>query len=58
VAILDELERHVTAQGARLAVLGVGTTGYAKDIIRDVLHADTALVETVASLMSGGRTSS
>jgi predicted CoA-substrate-specific enzyme activase len=48
VAILDELERHVTAQGARLAVLGVGTTGYAKDIIRDVLHADTALVETVA----------
>lgn len=48
VAILDELERHVTAQGAQLTVLGVGTTGYAKDIIRDVLHADTALVETVA----------
>jgi predicted CoA-substrate-specific enzyme activase len=48
VAILDELERHVIAQGASLEVLGVGTTGYAKDIIRDVLHADTALVETVA----------
>ncbi|TVP83131.1 BadF/BadG/BcrA/BcrD ATPase family protein [Thioalkalivibrio sp.] len=48
VAILDELECHVTAQGAQLTVLGVGTTGYAKDIIRDVLHADTALVETVA----------
>jgi predicted CoA-substrate-specific enzyme activase len=48
VAILDELECHVTSQGAQLTVLGVGTTGYAKDIIRDVLHADTALVETVA----------
>ena len=48
IAILDELECHVTAQGAQLTVLGVGTTGYAKDIIRDVLHADTALVETVA----------
>ncbi len=48
VAILNELECHVTAQGAQLTVLGLGTTGYAKDIIRDVLHADTALVETVA----------
>jgi len=33
---------------AKLEVLGVGTTGYAKDILRDVLHADAALVETVA----------
>ena len=32
----------------RLTMLGVGTTGYAKDILRDVLQADTALVETVA----------
>jgi predicted nucleotide-binding protein (sugar kinase/HSP70/actin superfamily) len=29
-------------------VLGVGTTGYAKDILKDVLNADVALVETVA----------
>ncbi len=28
--------------------LGVATTGYAKDILKDVLHADVALVETVA----------
>jgi predicted nucleotide-binding protein (sugar kinase/HSP70/actin superfamily) len=28
--------------------MGVGTTGYAKDILRDVLKADVALVETVA----------
>jgi len=48
IGILDELEGQITAQGATLEVLGVGTTGYAKDIIRDVLKADTALVETVA----------
>ena len=34
--------------GATLEVLGVGTTGYAKDVLRDVLAADAALVETVA----------
>ena len=28
--------------------MGVGTTGYAKDILKDVLKADVALVETVA----------
>ena len=32
----------------KLEVLGVATTGYAKDILKDVLHADVALVETVA----------
>ncbi len=46
--IIARLERQVTDQGARLAVLGVGTTGYAKDILKDVLKADVALVETVA----------
>ncbi len=34
--------------GATLEVLGIGTTGYAKDILKDVLRADAALVETVA----------
>src|SRR6185295_2588708 len=38
----------VETQGARLEVHGVGTTGYAKDVLRDVLKADVALVETVA----------
>ena len=28
--------------------MGVGTTGYAKDVLKDVLRADVALVETVA----------
>ncbi|HVA65008.1 MAG TPA: BadF/BadG/BcrA/BcrD ATPase family protein [Terriglobales bacterium] len=48
IEVLAELRRTVEAEGARLEVLGVGTTGYAKDILKDVLHADVALVETVA----------
>ena len=48
IEVIGELRRQVEAPGARLEILGVGTTGYAKDILRDVLHADVALVETVA----------
>ena len=33
--------------------MGVGTTGYAKDILKDVLSADAAIVETVAHTESG-----
>ncbi len=46
--VVAELARQVDGQGARLEVLGAGTTGYAKDVLRDVLKADVALVETVA----------
>jgi predicted CoA-substrate-specific enzyme activase len=46
--VFAKLHRQVTDQGATLKVLGVGTTGYAKDILKDVLAADVALVETVA----------
>jgi activator of 2-hydroxyglutaryl-CoA dehydratase/predicted nucleotide-binding protein (sugar kinase/HSP70/actin superfamily) len=42
------LRAPVEAQGATLDVLGVGTTGYAKDIVRGAIGADVALVETVA----------
>jgi activator of 2-hydroxyglutaryl-CoA dehydratase/predicted nucleotide-binding protein (sugar kinase/HSP70/actin superfamily) len=42
------LRSQVEEAGSTLDVLGVGTTGYAKDILRDVLQADAALVETVA----------
>jgi activator of 2-hydroxyglutaryl-CoA dehydratase len=48
IDMFDNLEKQVQAQGAELDVLGVATTGYAKDILRDVLKADVALVETVA----------
>ncbi len=42
------LRKQVESQGATLELLGVGSTGYAKDILKDVLNADVALVETVA----------
>ena len=48
VDVFRELEVDIARRGARPRVLGVGTTGYAKDILRDVLRADVALVETVA----------
>jgi predicted CoA-substrate-specific enzyme activase len=48
IEMFENLRKQVEAQNARLEVLGVGTTGYAKDILRDVLNADVALVETVA----------
>ncbi len=42
------LRTQVESQGASLELLGVGSTGYAKDILKEVLNADVALVETVA----------
>src|SRR5436190_2554122 len=48
IDIVEELRGQVESQGATLDVLGVGTTGYAKDVLKDVLAADAALVETVA----------
>jgi predicted CoA-substrate-specific enzyme activase len=46
--MFQNLRQQVEEQGATLKILGVGTTGYAKDILRDVLNADAAIVETVA----------
>jgi len=51
--IFAKLEQQVKSQGAELRVLGVGTTGYAKDILRDVIGADAAIVETVAHTQAG-----
>jgi predicted CoA-substrate-specific enzyme activase len=48
IDMFAKLRAQVESQQARLEVLGVGTTGYAKDILKDVLNADVALVETVA----------
>ena len=50
--ILTGLKEKVEAEGATLRVMGVGTTGYAKDTLRDILQADVALVETVAHAKS------
>jgi predicted CoA-substrate-specific enzyme activase len=46
--VLGSLLREVESNGATLEVLGIVTTGYAKNVIRDVLKADAAIVETVA----------
>src|SRR5271165_6995382 len=48
IEMFENLRGQVEAQHAKLEVLGVATTGYAKDILKDVLNADVALVETVA----------
>ncbi len=48
-----KLEAQILDQGATLKVLGVGTTGYAKDILKDVIGADAAVVETVAHTQAG-----
>jgi len=48
IEMFEGLRGQVEAQHAKLEVLGVATTGYAKDILKDVLKADVALVETVA----------
>jgi predicted CoA-substrate-specific enzyme activase len=48
IDMFENLRGQVEAQKAKLEVLGVATTGYAKDILKDVLNADVALVETVA----------
>src|SRR6476646_9726575 len=53
IEILGKLEKQVADQGATLKILGVGTTGYAKDILKDVIGADAALVETVAHTQAG-----
>jgi predicted CoA-substrate-specific enzyme activase len=50
--ILTELRENVENQGATLKVLGVATTGYAKDMLKETLDADVAIVETVAHTKS------
>lgn len=46
--LFADLQGQVEGAGAKLEILGIGTTGYAKDILNDVLRADAAIVETVA----------
>ena len=50
--ILVNLREYIENQGATLKVMGVGTTGYAKDMLKESLSADVAIVETVAHTKS------
>ena len=45
---LTSLNARVKAAGARLDILGVGTTGYGEALFARAFHADTHMVETVA----------
>jgi activator of 2-hydroxyglutaryl-CoA dehydratase/predicted nucleotide-binding protein (sugar kinase/HSP70/actin superfamily) len=53
--VLGHLRQQVEGQGARLRIRGVGTTGYAKDILKEALGADVAIPETVAHAQSALR---
>jgi activator of 2-hydroxyglutaryl-CoA dehydratase/predicted nucleotide-binding protein (sugar kinase/HSP70/actin superfamily) len=56
IEVLGRLRRQVEVDsGASLKILGVGTTGYAKDILQQILCADVALAETVAHTESALR---
>jgi predicted CoA-substrate-specific enzyme activase len=46
--IIGKLAAQVAEQNCELRILGVGVTGYAKDMLHDSICADVALVETVA----------
>jgi predicted CoA-substrate-specific enzyme activase len=50
--IIAKLRSSVEEQGATLEVSGVGVTGYAKDVLKEVFGADVAIVETVAHTSS------
>jgi len=50
--IILNLNESIVNKGKSLEILGVGTTGYAKDIIKEAIGADVAIVETVAHTKS------
>jgi predicted CoA-substrate-specific enzyme activase len=52
VAVLGEIRERAAEAGGNVEVLGVGTTGYAKDLFKDLIGADVALVETIAHARS------
>ncbi|MCL5792184.1 MAG: acyl-CoA dehydratase activase [Deltaproteobacteria bacterium] len=50
--IILSLNDAVITNGKKLEILGAGTTGYAKDMIKEAVGADVAIVETVAHTKS------
>ncbi|MGK0174692.1 MAG: activator of 2-hydroxyglutaryl-CoA dehydratase/predicted nucleotide-binding protein (sugar kinase) [Ulvibacter sp.] len=47
-AVIQKLNNQVEIQGAKLEVLGLATTGYSKDVLKDAFGGDASIVETVA----------
>lgn len=52
VTVLRELREKLQAAGNTIRVAGMGVTGYSKGLLKKVLSADVALVETVAHAKS------
>ncbi|MDR3727071.1 MAG: BadF/BadG/BcrA/BcrD ATPase family protein [Terracidiphilus sp.] len=55
VSVLRNLRGKLELSTPCVKVMGVGTTGYSKDLLKKVLSADIALVETVAHAKSSLR---
>ncbi len=53
--VMQMLRDDLRASNIDLEVGGVGTTGYAKDMLKEALQADVAIVETVAHTKSALR---
>lgn len=54
--IIKELKDQIEAHGAEFKIMGLGTTGYAKDMLKEVFGGDVALVETVAHMRAAVHT--
>ncbi len=50
--VIGKLRNRMQNLGISVELLGVATTGYAKDILKEAIGADVALVETVAHAQS------
>jgi predicted CoA-substrate-specific enzyme activase len=55
IAVLKDLSGKLAISARPVKVLGMGTTGYSKELLKKVLSADVALVETVAHAKSSLR---
>jgi len=55
IAVLKDLRQKLGPSARPVKVLGMGTTGYSKDLLKKVLSADVAVVETVAHAKSSLR---
>jgi predicted CoA-substrate-specific enzyme activase len=55
LAVLQEIRQHFAQRNVRVEILGAATTGYSRDLLQRVFHADAALVETVAHAKSALR---
>jgi len=55
IAVLQQLRQQFAQSNTRMEILGSATTGYSRDLLQRVFHADAALVETVAHANSALR---